>query len=184
MIGVAGALIAAVVLLWLILVWTRSDGTPGELWSDSNEWMAEGGETVEACPPEFVARIFSGDDLAFISRLNSPELERHFRRERDAVALLWVQQTSAAVQRIMRRHVELSRLSEDLEFAVEAKILIQYAQLRMICGVLFLLIGLAGPQRLSGMAVHTDKLTQRIGSVLRELESGTRAGEMNGAGAS
>jgi hypothetical protein len=51
----------------------------------------------------------------------------------------------------------------------------------LICAVLFLLIGLAGPHRLRGMALRADKLTQRIGEVLRELESGARTGEMDGA---
>jgi len=95
------------------------------------------------------------------------DLKRHFLRERNAVAFLWVQQTTAAIRRIMRRHLEASRLSEDIEFAMEARIFLQYAQLRLICAVLFLLIGLAGPQRLHGMALSADKLTQRIGNVLR-----------------
>ena len=103
-------------------------------------------------------------------------------RERHAVALLWVQQTSAAVRRIMRRHLEASRTSQDLEFAVEVRVFLQYAQLRVICGGLFLLVGLAGPQRLRGMALYAHRLTQRIGGVLREFESGARAREISGAG--
>lgn len=181
MIGVTTAMIAAVVLLVLILVWIRVAATSRELPLASDEWQFGKGDNREACPPEFVSRIFSDDDLAFVCRQGSHELKRFFRRERSAVALLWVQETSAAIRRIMRRHLEASRLSEDLEFAVEVKVFLQYAQLRVTCGVLFLLIGLAGPHRLRGMALYTGRRTQRIGAYLREFESRTFAREMNGA---
>jgi hypothetical protein len=84
----------------------------------------------------------------------------------------------------MQRHVEASRQSKDIEFTTEARIFLQYAQLRAACGLLFLGIGLAGPQRLRGMALHTDGLTQRIGDVLREFDAGIRAREMKSAGLS
>jgi len=180
-IGTSSALVGAVVLLVLILVWIRADSTSRHPPSVLDGWLPDQGEAVEVCPPEFVLQIFSGQDLAFISGLESPDLKRHFLRERNAVALLWVQQTTAAIHRIMRRHLEASRLSEDIEFAMEARIFLQYAQLRLICGVLSLLIGLAGPQRLHGMALRADKLTRHIGEVLREFESGARTGEMDGA---
>ena len=180
MIGTSSALVGAVVLLVLILVWIRADSTSRHLPSVLDEWPPDQSDAADVCPPEFVSQIFSGQDLAFISRLESPDLKRHFLRERSTVALLWVQQTSAVIRRIMRRHLEASRLSEDIEFAMEARIFLQYAQLRLICGILFLLIGLAGPQRMQGMALSADKLTQRIGNVLREFESGARTGEMDG----
>jgi hypothetical protein len=169
--------------------WTNSSrqvtgGTSGGLPSAPEEWLIDWDNNAEACPPEIVSRIFSGEDLAFVWRLDVPELKRLFRRERNAVALCWVWRTSEAVRRIMRRHLEASRMSEDLEFAVEVRIFLQYAQLQVICGVLFLLIGLAGPQRLRGMALYTERLTQSIGDVVREFETGTRAREMNGAGPS
>ena len=184
MISVTSAMIAALVLLVLILVWVRAAATSRELPLAPDEWLFDKGDNVEACPPEFVSRIFSRDDLAFVWRQNSPELKRLFRQERSAVALFWVHETSTAIRRIMRRHLEASRLNEDLELAVEVKVFLQYAQLRVMCGVLFLLVGLAGPQMLRGMALYTGRVTQRIGAYLREFESGTRAHEVNGAGPS
>jgi len=180
-IGTASALAGAAVLLVLIVVWIRAESTSRQLPSVLDGWLPDQGDAVEVCPPEFVSQIFSGQDLAFISRFESLELKRHFLRERNAVALLWVQQTTAAIRRIMRRHLEASRLSEDIEFAMEARIFLQYAQLRLICGVLFPLIGLAGPQKLHGIALYADSLTQRIGNVLREFESGAGTREMDGA---
>ena len=180
-IGTSSALIGAVVFLVLILVWIRADSTSRGLPSVLDTWSPDQDDAAEVCPPEFVAQIFSGQDLAFIVRLESPDLKRHFLRERNAVALFWVQQTSAVIRRIMRRHLEASRLSADIEFAMEARIFLQYAKLRLLCAVLFLLIGLAGPQKLHAIALYADRLTQRIGNVLREFESGVRTREMDGA---
>jgi hypothetical protein len=180
-IGTSSALIGAVVLLVLIFAWVRADAKSRRLPSVPDEWLPDQGEAAEACPPEFVLRIFSGQDFAFVSGLESPDLKGQFLRERSAVALVWVRQTTVAIRRIMSRHLEASRLSEDVEFAMEARIFLQYAQLRLMCGALFLLIGLVGPHRLHGMALRADKLTQSIGSALREFDSGARSREMGGA---
>lgn len=184
MIGATSALLAAVVLFALLLAWLRADIALRDLPSGSEEWLSGRWEETDPCPPEFVEQIFSSDDRAYVWRLDSPELERQFRLERNGVALLWVQQTSGAVGRIMRRHVEASRQSKDIEFTTEARIFLQYAHLRAVCGLLFLGIGLAGPQRLRGMALYTDGLTQRIGDVLREFDAGIRAREIKSAGLS
>jgi hypothetical protein len=180
-IGTSSALIGAGVLLVLLFVWIRAEAMARHYQSALDESFFARDEQVEICPPEFASQIFSAQDLEFISRLQSPELKKQFLRERSAVAFLWVQQTTAAIRRIMRNHLQASRLSEDIQFSTEAKILLQYAQLRLICVSLFLLIGLLGPHRLNGMAFRADKLIQRIGSALRVIEAGARTGQMDGA---
>jgi len=182
-IGTTGALLAAAALVLLLLAWLRADKALRDLPSGSEEWLSglEEDADVSACPPEFVSRIFSSDDRAFVCGLDSRELERRFYHERNGVALLWVQQTSASVQRIMRRHVEASRGSQDIEIITEARIFLQYAQLRAACMLLFVGIGMAGAQEVRGMALYTERLTQRIGRVLREFDAGLRAREMKEA---
>jgi len=179
-IGMTGALLAAAALVLLLVAWARADKALRDLPSGSQEWLfnLEEDADTSACPPEFVSQIFSSDDQAYVLGLDSRELARQFRHERDGVALLWVQQTSAAVRRIMRRHVEASRRSQDIEIITEARILLQYAQLRAACALLFVGIGLAGAQDVRGMALYTSGLTQRIGQVLREFDAGLRVREM------
>jgi hypothetical protein len=180
-IGTSSALLAAVMLLILILLWVRADSRARKYLSGLEESFSERDEIVELCPPEFVSQIFSAQDLTFISRLESTELKNQFLQERSAVALLWVKQTTTAIRRVMRRHLQASRLNVDIEFSTEARIFLQYAQLRLICGTLFLLIGLLGLQRLRGMAFYADELTQLIGSTLGEIAAGTRTGQMDRA---
>lgn len=183
MIGMAGALLAAAALVLLLVAWIRADKALRELPFGSEEWSSGLDEEaeLEACPPEFVSQIFSSGDLAYVGRLDSPELERQFHHERNGVALLWVRQTSAAVQRVMRRHVEASRRSRDIEFMTEARIFLQYGQLRAACALMFVGIGLAGAQEVRAIALYADGLTQRIGQVAREFDASLRAREMNGA---
>jgi hypothetical protein len=138
---------------------------------------------VEACSPEIVSQIFSSADSKFVSGLKSPGLENLFRRERTAVALHWVQETSRFISKIMRRHLEASRRSADLEIAVEARILVQYTRLKLNCGLLFVLIGLLGPQRLAGTAWYAERFTQRIGEGLAEFKLAAQLPEPDRAGA-
>ena len=181
--GVWGALAGAVVLLLVLLAWVRA-----EAWSknSTSAWDAsfyEQGESVEACSPETVSQIFSAADAEFISGLESPGLENLFRRERTAVALHWVQETSAFISKIMHRHLEASRMSADLEIAVEARILLQYTWLKLHCGLLFVLIRLLGPQRLAGPAWYAERFTLRLGEGLTEFKLAARLREPDGAGA-
>jgi hypothetical protein len=182
-IGTTAASLAAAALVLLLIAWVRADKALRDLPFGSEEWASGPGEDADlsVCPPEFVSQIFSNADLAYVERLNSQELERQFHHERNGVALLWVQQTSAVVQRIMRRHVEASRRSQDIEFMTEAKIFLQYAQLRAACTVLFVGIGLAGAQQVRSIALYADRLSQRIGQVAREFVAGLREREMKGA---
>lgn len=183
MIGTTSALLAAVALLLLLIAWIRADKALRDLPFGSDLWPAslDEGEGLEACPPEFVSQIFSSRDAAYVGRLNSRELERQFHHERNGVALLWVQQTSVAFHRIMRRHVETSRRSRDIELMTEVRIFLQYAQLRTACAFLFLGIGLAGAQEVRDIALYANRLTQRIGQVAKEFDAGLRTREMRGA---
>ena len=183
MIGTTGALLAAAALVLLLIAWIRADKALRDFPFGSEDWSSslDEGEELEACPAKFVSQIFSRGDLAYVARLDSRELERQFHHERNGVALLWVRQTAAAVQRIMRRHVEASRRSRDIEFITEVRIFLQYAQLRVACALMFIGIGLAGAHEVRGIALFADRLTQRIGKVAREFDAGLLEREMKGA---
>ena len=75
-----GALAGATVLLLVLLAWVRAEASSKDSRSDWDASLREQGEGVEACSPEIVSQIFSVNDLKFISGLESPGLERLFRR--------------------------------------------------------------------------------------------------------
>jgi hypothetical protein len=179
MIGVSGALLVAVPLLGLLLLlWARGVSAARGLYSRSDVPLHEDAAELGPCPPEFVPKIFSRADWEFVSETKSPRLERLFRQERKAVALLWIQQTSAAIQHIMREHAQAARGNDDLEFATEAKLVLQYAQLMFICGILFVVIQSAGPLWLRGLALYADALSQRIAQAQLALRAATASGDL------
>jgi len=184
-IGVWGALAGALVLLLVLLAWVRAEASSKDSrsdWGAADQEQSEGeGESVEACSPEIVSQLFSAADSKFISGFESPGLENLFRRERTAIALHSVQETSAFISKVMRRHLEASRLRADLEIATEARIFLQYARLKLYCGILFVLIGLLGPQRLAGTALHAERFIQRVGEGLVEFQSAAQLREPEGS---
>jgi hypothetical protein len=184
-IGVPTALLVGfMLLLVLLLLAARGMTAARELPSRSDAPLLEDGCEFPLCSPEFSSRIFSPDDSKFVSGTKSPQLGKLFRSERKAVALLWVQQTSAAIQRVMREHAHLARGSEDLQFATEVKLALLYAELMLICGLLFVAIRTAGPLWLGRLALYADAHSQRLAQVQQSFKAATSTRELPGAGAS
>jgi hypothetical protein len=146
--------------------------------------LLEGAADISPCPPEFVSRIFSPADWEFVSQTKSSELRDFFRRERKQVALLWIEQTSATIQRIMREHTRASRGKADLEFTTEASLIFRYAQLMLVCGILLVAIRSFGPSWLRGLALYADSLTQRIAQAQLGLQAATAVREIHSVGPS
>jgi hypothetical protein len=144
----------------------------------------EDGFDLPPCPTEFVSKIFSRSDWEFVAGTDSPKLQQLFREERKAVALLWVRQTSAFIQKVMREHKEAARASSDLQIATETKLLFLYSQLMLVCGALLLAIQVAGPLWLRGVAVYADSLSRRIAGLQDSLTAATAGSAVHTAGPS
>jgi hypothetical protein len=183
MIGIPTAvLLGTVLLLLLVLLAKRGSAAAREIGLRPDVQMLDDEAGLDSCPSEFVTRIFAPDDWEFVRGTKSTELQRLFRRERKVVALVWVQQTSTAIRRIMREHTEITRQSQDLHFATETKLVLLYAELMFICGMLFVAIQSAGPQRVRGLAVYADTLSQRLAQAEQGFKTVTARPELRGAG--
>jgi hypothetical protein len=181
-IGIPAAVLLGSVLFLLLLVFaTRRSTTAREMSSRLDVSLLDDEVGLDPCPPEFVTRIFALDDWEFVRGTNSLELQKLFRRERKVVALAWVHQTSRAIRRIMREHTEITRQSHDLNFATETKLVLLYGQLMLICGMLFLAIQSAGPERVGSLAVYADTLAQRLAQAQQDFKVATTGQEFHGA---
>jgi hypothetical protein len=184
-IGIPTALLLGIVLLLLLLLMAaRGSMAAQELGSTPDLPLLEDDAGLDTCPAEFVGRIFSSDDWEFVSDTRSRQLQELFRRERKLVALAWVHQTSIAIRRIMREHTEATRQSHDLRFATETKLVLLYAELMLICGMLFLAIQAASPQRVRGLAVYAGALSGRLAQAQHDFKTVTTGREFHGAGSS
>jgi hypothetical protein len=177
-------LLGSVLLVLLLLLAARGSAAAREIASSSDVSLLDDEGGFDPCPPEFVTRIFAPDDWEFVRDAKSRELQRLFRRERKQVALVWVHQTSMAIRRIMREHTEITRQSRDLHFATEAKLVLLYGELMLICRMLFLAIQSAGPERVGGLAVYADTLSQRLARAQQDLKVVTTSQEFHGASSS
>jgi hypothetical protein len=173
-------LLGSVLLVLLLLLGARGSAAAREIVSGLDvSLLDEGG--LDPCPQEFVTRIFAPDDWEFVRDTKSRELQRLFRRERKQVALVWVHQTSTAIRRIMREHTEITRQSHDLHFGTETKLVLLYGELMLICGLLFLAIQSAGPERVGGLAVYADTLSQRLAQAQQDFKVVTAGQEFHDA---
>jgi hypothetical protein len=184
-IGIPTALLLGVVLLLLLLLMAaRGSAAARESSSAPDLPLLDDEAGLDACPAEFVSRIFSSDDWEFVSNTRSRQLQELFRRERKLVALVWVHQTSIAIRRIMREHTQATRQSHDLHFATETRLVLLYAELMLICGMLFLTIQAAGPQRVRGLAAYAGTLSGRLAQAQQNFKTVATGREFHGAGSS
>jgi hypothetical protein len=167
------ALVSSVLLLALVLLVVKGMVAARGVSSGSDESLLGDAAEFPPCPPEFVPRVFSPEDSQFVSGTRSPQLVKLFRSERKAVALVWVCQMSAAIQRAMREHAQIARTSEGLEFTTELKLFLRYGELMLICGVLFVAIQSAGPLWLGRMAVYVDAHSQRLVEAQQSFRAAT-----------
>jgi hypothetical protein len=119
---------------------------------------------------DLAPRIFSREDREFVLRLGSPSLWSMYQKERREVALLWVARISRGVGKIMLEHKLASRYSRNLDAGIEAKLLLQHLQFRLLCGLLNVLIRIFGPHALGELATHAGELYQRISKVVGRSE--------------
>jgi hypothetical protein len=175
-------LLGSALFLLLLLLAARGSAAAREISSRLDVPLLDDEAGLDPCPREFVARIFAPDDWEFVRGTKSRELQKLFRRERRLVALVWVHQTSTAIRRIMREHTEITRRSHDLRFTTETKLVLLYGELMVICGMLFLAIQSAGPQRVRGLAVYADALSQRLAQAQHDFKTVAARPELHGAG--
>jgi hypothetical protein len=120
-------------------------------------------------PGELTARIFSREDRDYIRRTGSSALEILYLRERRKVASHWVRQVSEEVGWIMREHRLRSRQSANLSVIAESKLFFYYAELKLLCGLMLVLVRIFGPHALVDLAARAGELYQRIGRSLPDV---------------
>jgi hypothetical protein len=175
-------LIGAFAALSLAFLATRGSAVKRELAFRSDVPLYdEANGDPSLCPPEFAARIFSPADWTFVSGEKSAEVARLFRHERRVVALVWVHQTKTAIHRIMRDHTRVTRHSQDLNLATEARLFGQYFQLVAVCDLLILAIQSAGPARVGALATYAASLSQRFADTQHALAITTAARDLHSA---
>jgi hypothetical protein len=159
--------VGVAVLLLLLLF---SIGSGREIAEETNEELLERPRRRSAPEPGPAAcarRVFSPQDRVFVEGLKEPHLHRLYRTERARVAEHWVHGTSVEIGRIMRRHRLAARQSHNLEVTREVKLLLQYVELRLVCGFLICMIRVFGAHAAGDVAAFAGQLSQTMGAALQ-----------------
>jgi hypothetical protein len=168
------SLLAGIALLLLLLAaaakgWLTSRGL------NEMSIFSEEDAMMEKCAEETVSNIFSRSDWEFVQSLKMGSIEKAFQRERKRVALIWVRQTSAMVQRVMQAHMKAARESTNLEVSTETKILGHFLLLMTVCGILSTAIQVGGPLWLSGLAHFADRQSRRVTQLQQAMQAAVPA---------
>jgi hypothetical protein len=109
--------------------------------------------------------IFSSEDRQFICEEGDQQVSKIFRRERRRLALRWIERQKYQSASVMRKHREESGRAADLQPAREAALFVRYCQLQCLFEVLAVLVWLAGPEGLRGLAERAEGVLQGIENV-------------------
>jgi len=151
----------AVILLLILFFATSGNSLTDESFLEE-ECEGRASHSKAACPSELVDRLFSREDWQFVAKLGSDPLLRIFRKERKAVASLWVRQISWEISRTMQEHTNAARHSVDLKVGIELRLFCRFSALRMLCGLLVVLIRFVDLHALSNIAARAGKLAENF----------------------
>jgi hypothetical protein len=106
--------------------------------------------------------IFSERDWNFIRKEASPALKKLFLQERRAVAAHWLNDSVARIRDIRANHLQRSRHSQDLDALAEAKLLLLFFYLTVLCRCLLLIVRLTNPIIPRSLALHFQGVARKL----------------------
>lgn len=151
--------VLAVVFAFLLYVFVRRQATRAEGGAEALVSARQALNSLQdnLLPPELVHRVFSQEDLAFVTSVGSKEIREAFFRERKSVALLWVGQLRKNIVSLKQFHSGHSRFYAQLDFRTEIELALRFASLLLVCRLLeavFHVRGAFAAPRIVGAAIN------------------------------
>lgn len=156
-------LLAIVILGLLILIFglrrvLQSPYTSTQSPSITLEEFANAREALDAAFVEAAAieRIFSTEDMEFISHASSPKARRLFLEERKALAIRWLRKTQKQVGQLMKLHFRLAGHTHEPNPRFELKLTVKYLSFLLVSYLLLFLLWLRGPFKARRVVAYTS----------------------------
>jgi len=153
----------ALLLLWALFAFLEKDHSVSSSVSDS--FSLPSGQAGSCDSQEFAAlghALFSDQDWAFVQSEQSPSLNKLFIEERRALIAHWLRESSARLHAIRMDHVQNSRHAENLDVVAEAKLLLLFSYLGLLCWSLLLIVRFSHPAAPSVLATHFQSVSSRL----------------------
>ena len=119
-----------------------------------------------------IERIFSTEDMEFISHSSSPQARRLFLEERKALAIRWLRKTQKQVAQLMDLHFRLAGHTHEPNPRFELKLGTKYLSFLLVSYLLLLLLWLRGPFKARRVVAYTSHVARYFCTVFSlRLES-------------
>jgi hypothetical protein len=103
-----------------------------------------------------IERIFSPEDMKFISQSGTPKVQRLFRNERKALAIQWLRKTQKQVAQLMDIHLRLAGYTQAPSSRLELKLTAKYVAFFAASYILLFLLWLRGPFKAHRVLAYTS----------------------------
>jgi hypothetical protein len=107
---------------------------------------------------QILSRVFSDEDSTFVDDLGSAELRGALLAERKRLAIRWIRSNAVEAGSTVHAHMLLAAKAGDLRVLGEARLVLRYLELLLVCSFLIVLVWTFGPGGLRGLAEQADVL--------------------------
>jgi hypothetical protein len=114
------------------------------------------------CEAAAIERIFSSEDIDFISRSGAKDARRLFLKERKKLALQWLRLIQSQLAHLMDLHLRLASYTYDPSPGFELKLSAKYLNLRVVSYIVLLLLWLRGPFKATAVIAYTIRAAGRF----------------------
>jgi hypothetical protein len=155
---VAIVILGSLILIFGIRLVLQSPNTSTQPPSVTLEEFASAREALDTAFVEAAAieRIFSTEDMAFISQASSPKARRLFLEERKALAIRWLRKTQRQVAQLMDLHLRLAGHTHEPSPRFELKLGAKYLAFLLVSYLLLFLLWLRGPFKARPVVAYTS----------------------------
>jgi hypothetical protein len=112
-----------------------------------------------------VKRIFSNEDLDFILRTGTNEVERFFLKERKMLAIHWLRTIQRRMASLMDLHVRLASYAYEGDRGLQLKLGADYLCFILVSHLLLILLWLRGPFETVEIVRYTLRVSESLSSV-------------------
>jgi hypothetical protein len=110
-------------------------------------------------------RIFATEDMQFIARTGTPELQHLLVKERQSLAITWLRLTQKQVAQLMDLHLKLASYTVEPTLGFEFRLSVNYLCFVVVSNALLMLVWLRGPFRAVRIVGYTMGVAQYFCSV-------------------
>jgi hypothetical protein len=127
----------------LLLQWSKNrDANPVTIEDFSRARAVLDSMSLEAMATQ---RIFAADDMQFIARTGTPEVQHLLVKERRSLAIRWLRLTQKQVGLLMDVHLKLASYTFEPSAGFEFRLTVNYLCFVVVSNALLLLVWLRGP---------------------------------------